>query len=261
MQYAGLLLCGIVIGCIGTLVGAGGGFLLVPLLVFLYPHEKPAVIASISLAVVFCNTLSGTVAYLRRRKVDVRSGLRFGATAIPGSVLGAFAVSKLPRAGFEGILGVVLIGAGAFMLISKGRPAEQSDGETGWMGPHIAKRPIVGMAISFVVGFLSSLLGIGGGVMHVAVLAQMLGFPVHVATATSHFVLAMTAGAGTITHIALGAFHEGWRRMASLGVGALIGAQIGAWWAKRASPALILRLLAVLLVVLGVRILIQSLAG
>ena len=261
MQYAVLFVCGLLIGCVGTLVGAGGGFLLVPLLVFLYPHEKPAVIASISLAVVFCNTLSGTAAYLRRRKVDVRSGLRFAATAIPGSVLGAFAVAHLPRAGFEGILGVVLMGAGSFMLVSKRKPAEESGEAADWLGPHIAKRPFVGMAVSFVVGFLSSLLGIGGGIIHVAVLAHALDFPVHVATATSHFVLAWTAGAGTLSHVALGSFHEGWRRTIALGLGAVVGAQLGAWWAKKTPPTIILRILASLLVLLGLRILLRPLVG
>ena len=74
---------------------------------------------------------------------------------------------------------------------------------------------------SVVVGFLSSFLGIGGGVVHVPLLVAVLGFPTHVATATSHFVLAIMALVATITHVVSGTFHHlvGLRRAAALSVG------------------------------------------
>jgi uncharacterized membrane protein YfcA len=126
------------------------------------------------------------------------------------------------------------------------------------MGPRIPHHRGVAGALSFGVGFVSSLLGIGGGIIHVPALVRVLGFPVHVATATSHFVLATTAGAGTATHLATGAFHTGWRRTIALGLGAVIGAQIGARWARLAPPSLILRALAVALLLVGGRVLVQA---
>ncbi|HEX7938285.1 MAG TPA: sulfite exporter TauE/SafE family protein, partial [Gemmatimonadaceae bacterium] len=93
MEFFWLTLLGLAIGAFGTLIGAGGGFLLVPILLLMYPRDNPATITSISLAVVFLNAASGSVAYLRQHRVDVRSALRFSASAIPGSVLGALAVS------------------------------------------------------------------------------------------------------------------------------------------------------------------------
>jgi hypothetical protein len=95
----------------GTLIGPGAGFLLVPTLLLMYPHDDPSTITSVSLAVVFLNASSGSFAYLRQHKVDVRSGLWFAATAVPGSILGALAVSHIPRTAFEVLLGVVLIAA------------------------------------------------------------------------------------------------------------------------------------------------------
>ncbi len=66
-----------------------------------------------------------------------------------------------------------------------------------------------GIAYSTVVGFVSSFLGIGGGVIHVPLLVRALGFPTHLATATSHFVLAIIAASGAATHVISGSFAHG----------------------------------------------------
>ena len=97
--------------------------------------------------------------------------------------------------------------------------------------------PLVGIGISFVVGYASSFLGIGGGIIHVPALIYFLDFPVHIATATSHFILAVMALTGTLVHILTGNFHEGARHTLSLSIGVLLGAPIGAYLsdASRAS--------------------------
>ena len=66
-----------------------------------------------------------------------------------------------------------------------------------------------GVLLSLGIGFVSSFLGIGGGVIHVPVMSPVLGLPVHVATATSHFVLAVMSGAATLTHLAEGSYRAG----------------------------------------------------
>ena len=86
----------------------------------------------------------------------------------------------------------------------------------------------LGIGLSLAVGYFSSLLGIGGGIIHVPIMAHVLHFPVHIATATSHFTLAVMALAGTLVHIVTGAFHHGVRRTIALSLGVLIGAQLGA---------------------------------
>lgn len=262
-MWALLALLGLGVGFFGTLVGAGGGFLLAPILVLMYPDEKPSVIGSISLAVVFLNALSGSTGYWLRRKIDVRSGLRFSATAVPGAVLGAIAAQHISRELFEVVLGVVLVGAGVSMLIGGRRETEAAESgvpESAW-GPRIDHPRGLGMSISFLVGFVSSLLGIGGGIIHVPAMVYALGFPVHVAAATSHFVLATTAGAGTLVHVLSGAFTQGVRRTIAIGIGVVIGAQFGAWAAKRTRAVLVLRVLSLALVVVGIRILWSGVRG
>ncbi|HWB19288.1 MAG TPA: sulfite exporter TauE/SafE family protein, partial [Phycisphaerales bacterium] len=189
-------------------------------------------------------------------------------TAVPGAVVGAIAVTKLPRSAFEILLGLVLVGAAVFLFfVKRGSKNEAGDGasgaeeEVGGLGPSVQHPKVMGMALSFGVGFLSSLLGIGGGIIHVPAMVHVLGFPVHVATATSHFVLATTAGAGTATHVFTGAFHTGWRRAVAIGGGALVGAQIGAWWARKTKAGFILKALAVALLIAGGRILVHGVWG
>jgi uncharacterized membrane protein YfcA len=74
-QYLWLIPLGVVTGAYGTLIGAGGGFVLMPLLLLLYRDESPEIITSISLAVVFFNALSGSLAYARMKRIDYKSGL------------------------------------------------------------------------------------------------------------------------------------------------------------------------------------------
>lgn len=254
MEYLGLALLGLAVGCFGTLIGAGGGFILVPLLVLLYPHESTQTITSISLTVVFFNALSGSVSYLRQRKVDVRSALWFSCAAVPGSVAGALTTGFIPRAMFELVLGVVLVGASLLLLLAPRKTTGEHAPAEDAFGPRIKHHRVAGLSLAFAVGFVSSLLGIGGGIIHVPALVHALGFPVHVATATSHFVLAVTAGAGTVVHVAAGTFQHGLRRAAALAVGVVVGAQFGARWARHAPPVLILRGLAIALLLVGVRI-------
>jgi uncharacterized membrane protein YfcA len=85
IDTAGLIGLGLLVGAFGTLIGAGGGFVLVPVLLILYPQDSPALVTGISLAVVFFNAASGSVAYVRMRRVDMASGLMFAAATGPGS--------------------------------------------------------------------------------------------------------------------------------------------------------------------------------
>jgi hypothetical protein len=116
----------------------------------------------------------------------------------------------------------------------------------------------VGVVLSVFVGYLSSLLGVGGGFIHVPALTRLLDFPVHIATATSHFVLAVMALTGTLVHIAGGAFVHGVRRTAFLAVGVIVGAQFGAALSNRVGGKMIIRGLAVALAFVGLRLIVSE---
>jgi uncharacterized protein len=263
---AGLLvLLGIAVGAFGTIVGSGGGFILTPILLLLYPHDSPAAVTAISLTAVFFNAASGSAAYAHQRRIDYRSGLAFAGAALPGSVAGALVVGVVSRTLFDLLMGVVLIGLAAWLVFGEREPGEPVAGRASsrvltdrYGKTYRYEVPLRrGVLYSTVVGFASSFLGIGGGVIHVPLLVRTLGFPTHIATATSHFVLAIIAGSGAITHVAAGSFAHGHgiRRAIALSVGVVGGAQVGARLSLRASGRLVEVLLAVALVALAARLL------
>jgi uncharacterized membrane protein YfcA len=108
----------LIVGAFGTLIGAGGGFILVPILLLLYPNEKTELITGISLAVVFFNALSGSLAYSRMKRVDYKSGIIFSLATIPGAILGAISTAYVPRRVFDLIFGILMTAGAAFLWIS-----------------------------------------------------------------------------------------------------------------------------------------------
>ena len=263
-----LVLLGFGVGAFGTLVGAGGGFVLTPILLLLYPHDSAQTLTAISLAAVFFNAASGSAAYARQRRIDFRSGLVFALATLPGAVGGALVVGKVSRSLFDAIMGAVLAGLAVWLLAGDRWPLPQPCGQleervlVDRAGQRYVYRVSLrrGALYSLAVGFLSSFLGIGGGVIHVPLLVRALGFPTHIATATSHFVLAIMAGTGTLTHVVLGSFHHGHglRRAACLSAGVVGGAQVGARVSVRLRGAVIQWLLAAALLALAVRLLLAA---
>lgn len=270
LHYLWLVPLGFVLGSAGTLIGAGGGFILAPILLLMYPHESPETITCISLAVVFLNASSGSWAYGRMARIDYRSGLLFALATLPGAVLGALTTEYVPRRAFNGIFGVLMLAGAAYLLLPRGQSTTPAPGKRNTYTRRVVEKDgtmhlfsydlRLGMVLSLFVGYISSLLGIGGGIVHVPALVRLLNFPVHIATATSHFILAIMALTGTIVHIATGSFaHGGVRRTICLGVGVLIGAQVGAALSSRVHGRWIIRGLAIALGLVGLRILVMAL--
>jgi uncharacterized membrane protein YfcA len=270
-HYLGLVALGIGVGCYGTLIGAGGGFVLMPVLLLLYPNQSADQLTCISLAVVFFNALSGSEAYALLKRIDYRSGWMFSIATIPGAVLGALNTAYVPRRLFDLIFAVLLIAAAAF-LSWKPRRTGMRRKSVGAVHQRTLRRlsdahgiqyeyefnSALGVAISVIVGYVSSFLGIGGGIIHVPALCYLLNFPIHIATATSHFILAIMALTGTVVHIFTGTFAHGVHRTIALAIGVVLGAQIGARLSERIRGTWIIRSLALALGVVGLRILVAA---
>ncbi|MGB5157192.1 sulfite exporter TauE/SafE family protein [Desulfobacterium sp. N47] len=268
LNYLEFICLGVAVGCYGTLIGAGGGFVLMPVLLLLYPNQNANLLTSISLAIVFFNALSGTEAYSLMKRIDYRSGLMFSLATIPGAVLGALNTAYVPRRLFDFIFAILLLVGAVFLAL---RPREVENNRISISkGRNRSMRILVdshgkkyeynfnwplGMMISVIVGYVSSFLGIGGGIIHVPALCYLLNFPIHIATATSHFVLAIMALTGTIVHIITGAFTQGVHQIIALAIGVVIGAQIGARLSEKVQGSWIIRSLAMALGVVGLRIL------
>lgn len=255
-------------------MGAGGGFLLVPILLLIYPNKSPATVTSMSLLVVCANAASGTLAYARQARIDYRSGGVFVLCTIPGAIGGAVLVGYIPTRVFDAMFAILLLVVGLYLMLRRMdgtivAPAEgwsvvhreltDADGNTF----HYSFEMWKGMALSAGVGFVSSLLGIGGGIIHVPVMAAVLHFPVHIAAATSHFVLMFVAAEGTAVHVANGSLT--WDRSlwqaGLIAVGAVPGAQVGAYFSRRIHGGIIIRALAGALLLVGVRLAFKAVSG
>lgn len=258
------------VGTFGTLVGAGGGFILTPVLLVVYPHEKPSTITAISLLVVFFNAASGSAAYAYQRRIDYRSGWRFALATLPGAVGGALLVRLVSTKVFDPIMGVILAALAIWLFRGSGsrergaargrtEPRRLTDRDGNTYTYEVSLR--AGIGYSVLAGFVSSFLGVGGGVIHVPLLVGLLGFPTHIATATSHFVLAFMSSVGSVTHAIAGTFAHGHglRRSAALAVGVIAGAQLGARLSQRLSGRIIQRLLAAGLLLLAARLIVAAL--
>jgi uncharacterized membrane protein YfcA len=205
------------------------------------------------MAVVFFNAYSGTIAYVRMRRVDYRAGVLFTVAGLPGAVLGTLLVHEMPRKLFDPIFGTLLLLIGGILVANPLGSAGRSERDDEF--PVSERRMLVGSIGSGYIGVLASLFGIGGGIIHVPFLIRVLHMPPHVATATSHFVLTFVALTATVTHVVLGEFQHGIAQTMYLAVGVMMGAPLGASLSTRLHGSVIVRLLALALCLVGVRLL------
>lgn len=272
MEWYWLILLGLGTGTYGVMVGAGGGFILVPALLILSDLE-PAVVAGTVLALVAINTASGAQAYLRMGLVDRRSALLFAGAAIPASVLAPFVLAAVAGTTFRVLFGLLLVALAVQMLV---RPRiRQTSHRKGRriFAATVRSREIttaqgevyryefneaVAMAFNGGLGFISSFFGTGAGFIRTPVLVSVFNFPVRVAVATSVFAMAFYTAAGAASHAGLGHI-QWWPTFVMAGVGLLIGAQIGARLANVVTGPWIMRLLLILILAMGTRLVVQGL--
>jgi uncharacterized membrane protein YfcA len=251
---------GLLIGAIGTMVGVGGGFLIVPVIALIAPDWEARTITAYSLAVVSANACSGTAAYLRQRRVDVRGAAAFAIAAVPGVLLGVFGADHISRGWFDPLFAVLLIIMAGSLLIAPGwRPAGRGTTRRTLDDAHHVHYEWsfdmrLGLFGSVIVGVISALFGIGGGPIQVPFLVAALNYPEHIATATSHAVLAATSLLATIIHASRGDFRSDIGITVMTALGASIGAPVGARLSRFVSGRVLLRILAAMLLFIAVRL-------
>lgn len=274
--FSVLVLTGFLIGTIGTLIGAGGGFILVPLLILTHPEMPTETISAISMAIVAVNGISGSIAYARSGRIDYKAGWTFGLYTIPGSILGVFATGYFPQFAFQLVFGGLLIAMAVFLFVNKKKkPALTA------LAPDLTKKnwkcnkltdkgghefyycynQNFGIVLSVLVGFISPLLGIGGGIIYMPAMVQWLEFPVYIATATSNFILAIMSSVSVIVHAFHGTYDDSdvLRMVLGLALGVIPGAQMGAYISHRIPTRTVIKVLAVCLALVGIRILSKNL--
>ena len=247
---------GLATGGIGTLVGAGGGFLLAPLFIFVFPDMQPSRLTALSLMAVAANSLSGSVGYAVRKKVHWPSVVMFSIAAVPGVLLGIELNDVLPRHTFELVFAIFLMCMSAFVLWRSFRKKVDHTDPSGFWNK---RNKVLGSFISFFIGIISSLLGIGGGIIHVPLLSEVLEYPTHLAAGTSHAILAISSLFAVAGHFLKGDYANLESFVPYLVVGLVLGAQGGAAISKKIASRWILRVLGLALLMVATRLLIKNL--
>ena len=188
---------GLVIGALVGLLGGGGSILAVPALVYVAGQELHQAVAT-SLLVVGITSAVAALPRVRERQVAWRIAVLFGAAGAATAFAGAAVNRLLPDEVVLGLFAALMIGAGLRMLSGKpatGAACAVDGGRVDWR--RCLPRTLAG---GVVVGFLTGLLGVGGGFLIIPVLVLALGLPMNTAIGTSLVIVAVNSAAGFVAH-------------------------------------------------------------
>jgi hypothetical protein len=235
-------------GGFGSMVGIGGGLIIVPLLSVLLGYDVKVAIAA-SLIGVIATSLSASPRYIRTGVADRRLGMLLLVAAALGGLAGGVTAGLLDGRTLS-LLFALLLTAVAVRMVWQIRhpatppPVDEDGADTGFVSSYVepttgedvvyrAHRLLPGTIVSFLAGNVSGLLGVGGGVLNVPTMSVIMHVPIRVATTTSTYMLAATATASAIVYLASGRVDP--LLAAPVALGVIVGARLGARYSMRLS--------------------------
>ena len=280
-----LVVLGLGAGTYGVLIGSGGGFIVAPLLIILFDLDYNVAVGT-SLVTVFLASLSGSISYLRLKRVDLRAALLFSVAAVPGTILGVLGLKLVAEGSFQVIFGSFLGLLGLYILLRPSRSAAQHEMiaeeastqeiaassqprsfgtttrriVTADMGTYsyTYNEPLA-MSTNGVFGFLSGFFGMGGGPLRTPTLIYLFQFPIYIATATSVFTQVIYTSIGSVGHLVDG--NVDIPRALLVGAGVIAGAQVAVRLSRRLQSEWVLRLLSLALLAISSQLIISGLRG
>ncbi|MDH5703735.1 MAG: sulfite exporter TauE/SafE family protein [Aigarchaeota archaeon] len=261
-----LILFAVLVGIVAALIGVGGGFLMVPALVLLLEFASQKAVGTSS-SVIVATSLSAAAAYALQRRIDYKVGLALAAGTIPGSALGAYATTFVSTQVLRVLFGLFMMAVSLRMVLSSDKRVSMTPATRGgWVRNIVDSKGMLfeykatmlpGVAFSFLAGVASGLLGIGGGAVMVPVMTLLVGIPMHIAVATSAFMIVFSSSSAAVTQVIQG--NVVFEYAAALALGSIVGAQIGAWLARRIRPGRLRKVFGAFLFIIGLRMAIPSL--
>lgn len=232
-----LLTAGLAAGIMGSLLGLGGGFIVIPLLTILF-HLPIKSAIGISLVSVIATSTGAAIIYVREGKADIRLGMTLEMATTIGAILGALIASFVSSKTLYFLFSALLI-YNSYSIYRKTDFSESAGNEiaaTGGTGnannarAYMVKNIPLGMFFSGFAGVLSGLLGIGGGLVKIPVMYLLMGVPLKTAAATSNFMIGVTATASAFIYFFNGSIDVAVAVPVALGifVGAMMGTKINA---------------------------------
>ncbi len=217
--------------------------MLVPIL-RLFFGIPPAFVAGTSLALVVSSNVTASVVYMVQRRIRYRAGLLVAAGGLPGSILGASVVERMPPHTFDWLLALLIVASAANLLVkARTQGARPSDERIdGRRLPWFAA-----ILLGFAVGVLSGLFGAGGGILLIAALFSFTTFTPYEITATAQFAIIAISMLGLYAH---GRQHDlDLAYVLPLVLGGAVGGLIGAAISARLKPARLTSVVAFALIV------------
>lgn len=229
-------------GLVGSLVGVGGGIIVVPALTLLFGVDIRNAVAASIVAVIATSSGAGA-SYVRERITNLRIAMLLEVPTVLGALSGAFLTAYVSGRWLFVLFGTVMAYT-AFAMTRKPSyegahdlPADALADSLRLHGsyydralsrevPYRVSRVKRGLAVSYVAGVVSALIGIGGGVFKVPVMNLSMGLPIKVCTATSNFMIGVTAAASAAVFFMRGDVQP--FVVAPVAAGVLFGAKTGA---------------------------------
>jgi len=227
-------------GVFGSLLGLGGGVLIVPLLTlgFGLPLREAV---GVSLVAVIMTSSAAAGVYLERHVANLRLGMSLELFTATGALVGGSIAFLLDEQVLELLFAILLVYVALTML--RARRASNDEVTAGSTGGYRVRNMPLGVAGSLGAGVVSALLGIGGGIIKVPLMNVGMGVPLRVATATSNLMIGITAAASAVIYL----FHGGIDPYVAgpTAIGVFVGASVG----SRVAPRIDVRYLRGLFVV------------
>ena len=254
---------GIVTGTIGAMLGLGGGVFLTPFLVLVFNLPMHQAIATSILAVIATSS-AGAAMNVERQIVNLRLGMTLEVATVIGAISGGLTANVLSSEVLSRAFAVLLLSVSFMMLwrmkhsrgistpIGVGAfPASFKDEAAGEVVSYsVARVPWV-MGVSLIAGNISGLLGVGGGIFKVPAMNLISGIPLKAATATSNFMIGVTAAASAFIYFAHGHLNPLIASPAALGV--LMGSFLGVRINRRIKGAALTWIFAAVLFVISLK--------
>lgn len=255
-----LVVLGFFAGLLGALTGIGGGVLLTPILALHFGIPIRQAIGTSLVAVITTSAASSSV-HLQRHTTDIRLGMTLELATALGAAVMAYLVGYFNRNVLEGLFAGFLLYSAITILAKGGKfKTESVNGNGGTViPPYVPQRYPLGLGASLVAGALSGLLGIGGGPIKVPVMYLFMNVPLMVATATSNFMIGVTATASAIVYYRRGDILV--QYAAPLAVGVFVGSLLGARLAPRIHTKYVVYLLVAIMLYLSVHLGLHLLRG
>jgi uncharacterized membrane protein YfcA len=251
-----LFITGIVAGTLGALLGLGGGIFLVPALTLLFHLPIQAAVGTSLVGVIA--TSAGVAAIAPPgRGADVALALRLEVLTTAGAIAGGLLSGVLSAQVLNILFALVVFFTAGYLLYKAlhredGRPPERL-----FHQDYRLHHWVPGMAVSSLAGMVSGLLGVGGGFIKVPVMYAIMGAPLGVATATSNFMVGITAAASVFIYYGRGEIHPLLVIPTALGV--FSGAMMGVYVLPRLRVSWLRLALLGILIVMGAQMLVRGL--